>query len=77
MNKLDKVINWLALELPKYWKTAIALVPLVVYVGTEVVQAISDSTIDGKLTAADVYRIVGSAVVAYGVYKAKNRKLED
>jgi hypothetical protein len=50
-NVVDKVIDWLALELPKYWKVAIALVPLVAAVGTEVVQAISEGTVDGKLTA--------------------------
>lgn len=73
---MDKIIDWLALELPKYWKAAAAATVPVIFVGTEVVQAISDGSVDGSLSLPDVYRIVGSGIAAYAVFKAKNAPLK-
>lgn len=71
-----KVAGWLRDELPKYWKAAAAAAPVVVFVGTEVVQAMANGAEDGTLTAGDVYRILGVAMTAYAVYQAKNKPLE-
>lgn len=73
---MSKLVNWLANELPKYWKAAIAIVPVVLFVGAEVVQAIQQDTIDGALTLGDVLRIVTVAVASYGVYKKQNARLK-
>ena len=63
--------GWLVNELPKYWKTVAAVVPVVVFVATEVLQEVGAT--QGDLTVHDLWRIVMVAVAAYGVYKAKNR----
>lgn len=73
---MKKLATWLATELPKYWKTAAATAPVVLFVGAEVVQAVANGAEDGSLTAGDVYRIVAVAVAAYSVYRAKNKPLD-
>lgn len=71
-----RIYNWLAFGLPKYWKAAIAAVPVVVFVGTEVVQAIQEGSVDGSLTWADGFRIATVAVTAYMVYRKANAPAE-
>ena len=63
----------LARKAPEYWKAILAVVPVVAFVGTEVVQAIANGAEDGSLTSGDAYRIVVVAVSAYMVYQKANR----
>lgn len=72
---MSKVTNWLVNELPKYWKTVVALAPVVIFVGNEVMQALGAT--DGSLTPGDIFRIATVAVVSYGVYKKQNKKPQE
>ena len=63
--------NFLEVTLPQYWKSLIALVPVILFVGTEVVQAIQNASVDG-LETKDAITIVIAAVTAYFVYRKTN-----
>ena len=56
-------------KLPHYWKTIIAVVPVVIFVGSAVVQAIADA---GSISVATIMPIVVSGFAAYGVFQKKN-----
>jgi hypothetical protein len=70
---MNKIAKWAVDEAPKYWKAIISTAPLVVYVGTEVVQDLHVAGADGSLTASDLVKVVMLAATAYGVYKKTNR----
>lgn len=71
---MDKLIA-LAQKAPYYWKTILAAVPVVAFVGTEVVQAVANGAEDGSFSAGDGYRIVTVGVAAYLVYRKTNKPL--
>lgn len=66
-------ITAFAAKLPDYWKTIMAAAPVVLFVGTEVVQAIANGAKDGSLDSKDVYTIVVAAGTAVAVFLKRNR----
>ena len=74
---MNALTNWLAHELPKYWKAAIATVPVVVFVGTEAVQALSNGAADGTLTAGDLFACALAGITAFTVYAKGNAPADD
>ena len=59
-------------NLSRYWKALIAALPAVVYVGSEIVQAIDNGAADGTLNRTDVGNIVMAALAAVLVYAKAN-----
>ena len=70
---MNKIVGWLAFELPKYWKAVLAAIPAVTLVGAEIVQAIENGAQDGSLTTADMLGIALTTATAVAVYAKGNK----
>lgn len=66
-------MKWIIKHLPEYWKAVAGAAPLVLFVGQELIQAISNGGADGTLSVDDIYKIISAGVAAYLVFKLKNR----
>lgn len=70
---MNKIVGFLAFELPKYWKAVLAAIPAVTFVGAEIVQAIENGAQDGTLTTQDVLSIGLTTLTALAVYAKGNK----
>lgn len=70
---MNKIVSWVTDEAPKYWKVIVSTVPMVLYVGTELVQDLHVAGADGKLDVTDVYKVAVLVATSYAVYKKANR----
>jgi hypothetical protein len=67
-------LKWFAKNWPHYWKTIIASLPMVLYVGTEVYQAFQNASLDG-LEPKDIVVIVIAGLTAVSVWAKQNAPL--
>lgn len=60
-------------NLPRYWKTVIVVTGVVLAVGPDVIQGLTDGFSDNTWSMNDTYRLVVLVVTSYGVYRKTNR----